>query len=116
MVDYLKSKQLTFTSYVIGVYNGCVWADEFLIGAIGMMYNVQITVISPYFSNVWNVFHDGHAQPDIVLVCNGAYFGSGRDNITHFSGKRANLGNVLAVAKQLMKLACTVVSVAENSY
>ena len=86
MVDYLKSKQLTFTSYVIGVYNGRVWADEFLIGAIGMMYNVRITVVSPYFSNVWNVFHDGHVQPDIVLVCNGAYFGSGRDNITHFSG------------------------------
>ena len=86
MVDYLKSKQLTFTSYVIGVYNGHVWADEFLIGAIGMMYNVWITVVSPYFSDVWNVFHDGHAQPDIVLVCNGAYFGSGRDNITHFSG------------------------------
>ena len=77
MVDYLKSKQLTFTSYVIGVYNGHVWADEFLIGAIGMMYNVRITVVSPYFSNVWNVFHDGHAPPDIVLVCNGAYFGSG---------------------------------------
>ena len=88
MVDYLKSKQLTFTSYVIGVYNGRVWADEFLIGAIGMMYNVWITVVSPYFSDVWNVFHDGHAQPDIVLVCNGAYFGSGRDNITHFSGMR----------------------------
>ena len=49
-------------------------ADEFLIGAIGMMYNVRITVVSPYFSDVWNVFHDGHAQPDIVLVCNGAYF------------------------------------------
>ena len=90
MVDYLKSKQLTFTSYVIGVYNGCVWADEFLIGAIGMMYNVWITVVSPYFSNVWNVFRDGHVQPDIVLVCNGAYFGSGRDNITHFSGTRGN--------------------------
>ena len=77
------------------------------------MYNVRITVVSPYFSDVWNVFHDGHAQPDIVLVCNGAYFGSGQDNITHFSGieERANLGNVLAVAKQLMKLACTVDSV-----
>ena len=62
MVDYLKSKQLTFTSYVIGVYNGHVWADEFLIGAIGMMYNIRITVVSPYFSDVWNVFHDGHVQ------------------------------------------------------
>ena len=88
MVDYLKSKKLTFTSYVIGVYNGRVWADEFLIGAIGMMYNVRITVVSPYFSDVWNIFHDGRAQPDIVLVCNGQYFGSGRDNITHFSGTR----------------------------
>ena len=77
MVDYLKLKQLTFTSYVIGVYNGRVWADEFLIGAISMMYNVRITVVSPYFSDVWNVFHDRHVQPDIVLVCNGAYFGSG---------------------------------------
>ena len=75
-------------SYVISIYNGHVWADEFLIGAIAMMFNVQITVISPFFSDVWNAFHNGCAQPDIVLVCNGVDFGSDRDNITHFSGMR----------------------------
>ena len=100
MVDYLKLKQLTFTSYVIGVYNGRVWADEFLIGAIGMMYNVRITVVSPYFSNVWNVFHDGHVQVVETIL---------RTSVER--EERANLGNVLAVAKQLMKLACTVDSV-----
>ena len=76
MEDYLKTKKLTYTSYVIGIYNGHVWADEFLIGAIAMMFNVRITVISPYFSDVWNAFHNGCAQPDIVLVCNGVDFGS----------------------------------------
>ena len=88
MEGYLKSKELTYTSYVIGVYSGHVWADKFLIGAIGMMYNVWITVISPYFSDVWNAFHDGHAKADIVLVCNGVDFGSDRDNITHFTATR----------------------------
>ena len=88
MESYLKTKKLTYTSYVTGVYNGHIWADEFLIGAIAMMFNVRITVISPYFSDVWNVFHDGTAKPDIVLVCNGVDFGSERDNITHFTATR----------------------------
>ena len=41
MESYLKTKKLTYTSYVTGVYNGHIWADEFLIGAIAMMFNVQ---------------------------------------------------------------------------
>ena len=90
------------------MYNGRVWADEFLIGAIGMMYNVRITVVSPYFSDVWNVFHDGHAQPVMVHILEVV------ETILTTSvecKERANLGNVLAVVKQLMKLACTVDSV-----
>ena len=71
-----------------GVYNGHIWADKFLIGAIAMMFNVRITVISPYFSDVWNAFHDATAKPDIVLVCNGVDFGNEWDNITHFSATR----------------------------
>ena len=84
MKSYLRSKKLTYSSYVMGVCNGLIWGDEFMIAAIGKMYNVRITVVSPYFSDVWNVFHDGGAKPDIVLVCNGLGFGNERDNITHF--------------------------------
>ena len=99
MEEYLKSNGLTYTSYVIGVYNGRIWGDKFLIGALGMMFNVRITVISPYFSDVWNVYHDGRRNPDIVLVCNGAEFGTGRDNITHFTSTKGKGGSWECVGK-----------------
>ena len=86
--SYLNKRKLTFSSYVHGIYNGIIWADEFVLGAIGKMFNIRITVVSPYFSDVWNIFHDGKQQPDIVLIVNGVDFGLLRDEITHVSATR----------------------------
>lgn len=90
MRAYLSRKKLSFGSYVLGVYNGTIWADEFMIGAIGRMFNIRISVISPYFSEIWNIFHDGQQAADIILICNGIDFATERDNISHFTATKGN--------------------------
>ena len=55
------------------------------------MFNICISVISPFYSDVWNVFHDGGKQPDVVLVANGLDFAGGKYRITHFSATKGVL-------------------------
>ena len=83
MKEYLDQNNLSFKAYIKHVYKGNIWADEYLIGALGKMYNVKISIISPYLSDIWNVFHNS-SIPDIVLVANGNDF-KGKHNITHFT-------------------------------
>ena len=85
---HLKKNNLSFNAYVMGVYNGQIWADEFMLGAVAHMFNIQITVISPFYVDIWNVFHDGTGAPDVVLVMDGMDFGTNRYNITHFSATK----------------------------
>ena len=66
-----------------GIYHGTIWADEYIIGALSRMLNIKITVISPYCSDVWNVFHRS-AIPDVVIVSNGGDFGA-KSAVTHFT-------------------------------
>ena len=87
---YLQWKKLSLNAYVMGIYTGNIWIDEFMIGAVGRMFNIRISIISPFFSDLWNIFHDGQEAPDIVLVCNGVDFGTERDAISHFSATRGN--------------------------
>ncbi|MCG8623281.1 MAG: hypothetical protein MJE68_14975, partial [Proteobacteria bacterium] len=88
MEEYLKKKNLSFNAYVMGVYSGVIWADEFVLGVIGKMYNIRISVVSPFYSDVWNVFHDGIQPPDVVLVANGMDFGGDKMNIAHFTATK----------------------------
>ena len=88
MSSYLQSNNLTYLSYVMGTYHGSIWGDEFIIGVITMMFNIRITVISPYFNDLWHIFHDGLEEPDIILVVNGSHFGSEPVNISHFTSTR----------------------------
>ena len=87
---YVQRKNLSFNAYIMGIYTGTIWIDEFMIGAVGRMFNIRISIISPFFSDIWNIFHDGHKPPDIVLVCNGIDFGTEHDAISHFSATRGN--------------------------
>ena len=34
------------------VYEGNIWADEYIIGALAKMFNINISVISSYLTNV----------------------------------------------------------------
>jgi len=47
------------------------------------MLNIKITVISLYYSDVWNVFHRS-TIPDVVIVSNGGDFGA-KSAVTHFT-------------------------------
>ena len=85
---YLNRMHLTFSAYVKAVYDGVIWCDEYMIGAIGKMFNVRTTLVSPYFSDIWHVFHDGSKDPDIVLIVNGVDFGVAIDNITHITSTK----------------------------
>ena len=87
---YLQQKKMSFNAYIMGVYNGNIWIDEFMLGAVGWMFNIRVSIISPYFTDFWSIFHDGHDQPDIILIANGSDFGTERDAITHFSVTRGD--------------------------
>ena len=54
------------------------------------MFYIWISIISLFFSDIWNIFHDGCKPPDIVLVCNGIDFSTELDAISHFSATRGN--------------------------
>ena len=54
------------------------------------MFNIRITVISPLFSDLWHVYHDGKEDPDIILVANGRGFHTEFDRITHFSATKGS--------------------------
>ena len=76
--------------YVVGVYNGTIWVDEYILGAIGKMFNIRISMISPFFNDIWNLFRDGKKSPDVILICNSVSFGHGLNHITHISSTRGN--------------------------
>ena len=86
--EYLDEMNILFNMYVMAVYNGQIWGDEYVLATIGKMFNIPISVISPFYSDVWNVFHDGGKRPDVVLVANGLDFGSGKHKIMHFSAMK----------------------------
>ena len=86
--EYLDQMNISFNKYVIAVYNGQIWGDEYVLATIGKMFNIHISVISPFYSDVWNVFHNGGKWPDVVLVANGLDFASGKYQITHFSATK----------------------------
>ena len=88
MKDYLERMNISFNTYVMGVYNGRIWGDEYVLAAIGKMFNIQISVVSPFYIDIWNIFHDGARKADIVLIVNGMDFGSGRYQISHFSATK----------------------------
>ena len=87
---YLQRKKISFNAYIMGVYNGNIWIDEFMLGAGGSMFNIHVSIISLHFPDFWSIFHNGHDQPDIILIANGSEFGTERDAITHFSVTRGD--------------------------
>ena len=68
--QYLLDCGESYESYCVNVYNGKVWGDAFLLGMLGHMFNIAITVISPMFDNPLHLFHDKEI-PDVVVIANG---------------------------------------------
>ena len=84
--EYLEKHCISYNSYVKGIYHGTIWADKYIIGTLSRMLNIKITVISPYYSDVWNVFHRS-TIPDVVIVSNGRDFGA-KSAAMHFTATR----------------------------
>ena len=70
MKEYLEQNILSFNAYIMNLYKGNIWANTYIIGALGKMFNIKISIITPYCTDLWNVFHDS-TIPDVVLVANG---------------------------------------------
>ena len=88
MKEYLKNCKISYNRYIYAVYHGEIWCDEYILGAISRMYNIRLSIISPLFSDLWNVYHDGKGKPDVVLVINGRGFRTHYDRITHFTATK----------------------------
>ena len=71
--DYLNDIRMPFKTYIRQLYRGNIWGDKYMLGAFRKMCNIKISVISPYYTDIWNVFHDS-AIRDIVLIANGGDF------------------------------------------
>ena len=48
-------------------------------------FNIRISVVSPFYIDICNVFHDRGRKADIVLIANGMVFSIGKYQISHFS-------------------------------
>ena len=83
MEHYLKENRLSFSSYIVNLYNSNIWADEFMLGALAKMFDIKISIVSPSYDDVWKVYHES-ALPHVVLVSNRGDYGHKR-GVTHFS-------------------------------
>ena len=50
-LKYLLNKtDQTFENYIRNIINGTIWGDYIILGALGKMFNVKVTVLSPCYS------------------------------------------------------------------
>ena len=77
MSDYLNQKGLTYEAYIIGVSLGDISADQFMLLAISRMWNISISILSPAFNTIWNLYHE-LKNPSIVIIGNGREFDNKR--------------------------------------
>ena len=86
MQKYLNAHNLSYSVYILYLYSGIIWADEYMLGALGRMFDVKISVVSPAYNDVWNIFHES-GLPHVVIVANGGNFGK-KHGVTHFSATK----------------------------
>ena len=83
---YLRQHNLSYSAYIMYLYSGNIWADKYMLGALGRMFGLKISVISPTYDVIWNIFHDS-GLPHVVIVANGSDF-SKKYGVTHFSATK----------------------------
>ena len=86
MKTYLDNHKIGFSQYILKMFTGEIWCDEFILGAISRMWNIRISIVSPHYCPVWDLFHGG-GTPHVVLIINGTEFGKSKC-VTHFSSSK----------------------------
>ena len=99
--DLLDSGE-SYESYCVNIFNGKVWGDDFILSALGHMFNIAITIISPCFNNQLDLFHTKEI-PDVVVIANGGDYITGHQPCTHFSGSHVKSGIKFKMAGSEMK-------------
>ena len=74
-----------------------------MLGVLGRMFGLKISVISPTYDAIWNIFHDS-GLPHVVIVANGGDFGK-KHGVTHFSTTKGQ--------EDSWKCVCTDINVGE---
>ena len=59
-----------------------------MLGALGRMFDVKISVVSPTYNDMWNIFHESRL-PHVVILANGGDFGK-KHGVTHFSAMKGS--------------------------
>ena len=67
---YLQENNESYESYCMNIFYGNIWADDLVAAAIGKLFNISITIVSPAFEKPLDLFHE-ESDPDIVLILNG---------------------------------------------
>ena len=80
--DLIENKE-SYESYITNIFNGNTWGDTICGAAIGHMFNLAITVITPTQYIPLDLFHNVK-DPHIVIVANGGDVNSSKP-CTHFS-------------------------------
>ena len=88
MQKYLNAQNLSYSVYILYLYSGIIWADEYMLGALGRMCDVKISVVSPAYDDVWNIFHES-GLPHVVIVANKGDF-SKKHGVIHFSATKGS--------------------------
>ena len=87
----LEAMNESYESYCVNVFTGQVWGDDLILSAIGHMFNIAITIITPCFDKPVALFHEKDI-PDVVVIANrGDYLISSKPS-THFSGSKVKAG------------------------
>ena len=88
MQKYLNVHNLSYSVYILYLYSGIIWADKYMLGALGRMFDVKISVVSPAYNDVWNIFHESRL-PLVVIVANRGDFGK-KHGVTNFSATKGS--------------------------
>ena len=75
----------SYESFCVNVYKCNVWGDDLIAAAIGDMWNIGITILSPVFRKPFHLFHNKTEEPDVVIVSNGGSYMCPDKGSTHFS-------------------------------
>ena len=83
----------SYHSYLLNIYEGAIRGDDIIVAAIGWMFNISITILTPVLAEPMHLFHDEIDNPQVIIVGNGGPAGYEIQN-THFSSTVSRRPNV----------------------